>query len=198
MQPVTQFGDDRDCLIEAAYHCLSHPEEGPASIAAMLARARVSARVFYRYFASKDELFLAMLNRENDALIARLAAIAGDATAKPAERLEAWIIEMFELVANPDLARRATVLGTDDVRAARGYQEFRLQGDAARQRSLQTILHDGRQDGSFPLTDPADDAAAIDALCAQALASRIAAGQGKQGLGVNFVVDFAMRSLGVR
>lgn len=164
----------------------------------MLAHARVSARVFYRYFASKDELFLAMLNRENDAVIARLEAIAGDSSAKPAERLESWITEMFELVEDQELAVRSAVLGTDDVRAARGYREFRLQGDAARQCSLREILHCGRQDGSFPLADPADDAVAIDALCAQALTSRIAGGAGKPGLDAAFVVDFAMRSLGVR
>lgn len=198
MQPVTQLGDDRECLIEAAFHCLSHPENGPASIAAMLAHAGVSSRVFYRYFASKDDLFVAMLNQENNELIARLAAIASNPATAPAQQLQAWILEMFELVENPQLAARAAVLGTDDVRAARGYREFRTQGDVARQRTLVRILRRGRLDGSLPLAEPATDAAAIDAMCAQALATRIAAGSDGPGFGVTHVLDFAKRSLGVQ
>ena len=198
MQPVTQLADDRECLIEAAFHCLSHPENGPASIAAMLAHAGVSTRVFYRYFASKDDLFVAMLNQENDQLIARLDAIAGDPATTPAQQLQAWIVEMFQMVENPALATRAKVLGTDDVRAARGYRDFRTQGDVARQRTLVRILRRGRLDGSLPLAEPATDAAAIDALCAQALATRIASGGDDPGFGVTHVVDFAKRSLGVQ
>jgi len=198
VQPVTQLGDDRECLIEAAYHCLSHPEDGPASIAAMLAHAGVSSRVFYRYFASKDELFLAMLNQENDELIARLDAIAGDPTTTPPQQLEGWIVEMFELIKDPELAVRSVVLGTDDVRAARGYREFRTRGDLARQRTLLRILRRGLLDGSLPLATPASDAAAIDALCAQALASQIANGSQRTGFGVTHVLDFAKRSLGVQ
>lgn len=194
---MTQLGDERDCLIDAAYHCLSHPEKGPASIAAMLAHAGVSARAFYRYFASKDELFLAMLQQENDALVARLDAIADHPSGSPADQLQAWVAEVFDLIENPVRQVRSAALVTDDVRAARGYRECRNQGDVARQRSLADILRRGQQDGSFPLAKPAADAVSIDAVCTHAMSGQIARDQGRPGFGKTHVVDFAMRSLGV-
>ena len=183
MQPVTELGDERECLIDAAYYCLSHPEQGPASIAAMLAYARVSARAFYRYFASKDELFLAMLQQENDSLVGRLDAIADELPGSPAEQLQAWVAEIFDLIENPARQIRSAVLVTDDVRAARGYRECRNQGDIARQRSLAAILQRGRQDGSFPLAEPAADAVSIDAVCTHAMSGQIARDQGLPGFG---------------
>lgn len=185
-------------MIDAAYHCLSHPDDGPASIAAMLAHARVSARVFYRYFASKDELFLAMLQEENDNLVSRLDVIADDMSIDSATQLELWIAEIFDLIVDPDRAVRSMVLVTDDVRAARGYRECRIAGDAERQRSLARILQRGRNDGAFPLTDPAADAASIDAVCTTAMSGQIALDRGRPGFGKAHVVDFVKRSLGVR
>lgn len=159
--------------------------------------------MFYRYFASKDELFLAMLYRETNDLVARLDAIAADCSAKPAEQLELWIIEMFDLAENPVRAARAVVLLTDDVRAVRGYREFRRESDCVRQRSMLAILRRGRQDGSFPLAEPDDDVVAIDAVCIQAISSQVArdrqtAAGRRPALGSTQVLDFAMRSLGVR
>ena len=79
MQPETVVdSDDRECIIEAAYMCLSEPHSGPIPVAAILQRARVSTRAFYRHFESKDELFLAMLRAETDALAARLDRICAE------------------------------------------------------------------------------------------------------------------------
>ncbi len=63
MQPDTPNDDDRGCIVDAAYGCLSEPHSGPIPVAAILQRAGVSTRAFYRHFESKDELFLAMLRR---------------------------------------------------------------------------------------------------------------------------------------
>ena len=43
----------------------------------------MSTRAFYRHFESKDELFLAMLRQEADALAGRLDRIADEAPADP-------------------------------------------------------------------------------------------------------------------
>ena len=69
VQPETAAdGDDRGSIIEAAYTCLAEPHSGAIPVAAILQRAGVSTRAFYRHFESKDELFLAMLREETDAL----------------------------------------------------------------------------------------------------------------------------------
>ena len=45
VQPETVVdSDDRECIIEAAYMCLSEPHSGPIPVAAILQRARVSTR----------------------------------------------------------------------------------------------------------------------------------------------------------
>ena len=64
MQPDTASDHDRGCIIDAAYGCLSQPHSGPIPVAAILQRAGVSTRAFYRHFESKDELFLALLDRQ--------------------------------------------------------------------------------------------------------------------------------------
>ena len=56
VQPETADGDDRGCIIDAAYTCLSEPHSGPIPVAAILQRAGVSTRAFYRHFESKDSL----------------------------------------------------------------------------------------------------------------------------------------------
>ena len=97
VQPDTASDDDRGCIIDAAYGCLSEPHTGPIPVAAILQRAGVSTRAFYRHFESKDELFLAMLRQESDALADRLDRIADEAPGAPVDQLKAWIDEMFGL-----------------------------------------------------------------------------------------------------
>ena len=92
VQPDTADGDDRGCIIDAAYDCLSEPHSGPIPVAAILQRAGVSTRAFYRHFESKDELFLAMLREETDALAERLDRICRRVAGGPAEQLNAWIV----------------------------------------------------------------------------------------------------------
>jgi AcrR family transcriptional regulator len=72
VQPDTASDDDRGCIIDAAYSCLSEPHSGPIPVAAILQRAGVSTRAFYRHFESKDELFLALLRQESGALAEEL------------------------------------------------------------------------------------------------------------------------------
>ena len=66
VQPDPPTPDDRHGIIDAAYDCLSEPHSGPIPVAAILERAGLSTRAFYRHFASKDELFLAMLRQEGE------------------------------------------------------------------------------------------------------------------------------------
>ncbi len=164
MQPGTASDDDRGCIIDAAYSCLSQPHTGPIPVAAILQRAGVSTRAFYRHFESKDELFLAMLRQESDALADRLDRIADDATGAPVDQLKAWIEEMFGLTRDPHILMHVVVLDSDEVRAAKGYREARERTHAHRERSLVEILRRGRHDGTFPLADPENDAIAISAV----------------------------------
>ena len=140
VQPDPPTPDDREGIIDAAYTCLSEPHTGPIPVAAILERAGLSTRAFYRHFVSKDELFLALLRQEGDALSGRLDRIANDLAGDPVNQLTAWIEQMFALAHDPRLRMHLTVIDSDEVRAAKGYRETRERLHADRDRSLAEIL----------------------------------------------------------
>jgi AcrR family transcriptional regulator len=196
VQPETPTGDDRGCIIEAAYGRLSEPHSGPIPIAAILHRAGVSTRAFYRHFESKDELFLAMLRQESDSLAKRLDEIVEQAPGSPIDQLKAWIGQMFGWVHDVQTRIHLTVIDSDEVRAAKGYRELRERLHADRERSLVEILRRGRDDGSFPLANPERDAVAISAVV-----SRVMTGMSPDDVrqlegSLARVLDFALRALG--
>jgi AcrR family transcriptional regulator len=196
VQPETPTGDDRGCIIEAAYGCLSEPHSGPIPIAAILHRAGVSTRAFYRHFGSKDDLFLAMLRQESDSLARRLDEIVEQTPGSPIDQLKAWIGQMFGWVHDVQTRIHLTVIDSDEVRAAKGYRELRERLHADRERSLVEILRRGRDDGSFPLANPERDAVAISAVV-----SRVMTGMSPDDVRqlegtLARVLDFALRALG--
>ena len=196
MQPDTASDHDRGCIIDAAYGCLSAPHTGPIPVAAILQRARVSTRAFYRHFESKDELFLAMLRQESEALADRLDRIAHDVHGAPVGQLTAWISQMFGWMHDAELRMHLTVIDSDEVRAAKGYRETREQAHVDRERSLVAILRRGRADGSFPLAEPECDAIAISAVVSRVMADQMPGDERRLLRSLDWVVGFALRALG--
>jgi AcrR family transcriptional regulator len=196
VQPDTATDDDRGCIIDAAYTCLSEPHAGPIPVAAILQRAGVSTRAFYRHFASKDELFLAMLRQESDALAHRLDRIVDDVPGSPVDQLKAWIDQMFGWMHDAELRMHLTVIDSDEVRAAKGYRETRERAHADRERSLIDILRRGREDGSFPLADPERDAVAISAVISREMADQTPGDEQRLRQSLDWVLEFALRALG--
>lgn len=157
--------------MEATFDCLSEPHEGPVHVSAILARAEVSSRAFYRHFQSKDDLFLAMLEQVTERLAVLLDEIAGAESPDPVDQLRAWLDQMFTLASDTDLHRYLAALDCDEMRSAKGYREARELSRARREGSLATILRTGRAEGAFPLADPESDAIAIAALVSRELTS---------------------------
>jgi AcrR family transcriptional regulator len=187
---------DRRSIIDAAYGCLAEPHTGPIPVTTILRRAGVSSRAFYRHFGSKDDLFLALLRQECEAVAARGERIVEEAVGSPVNQLAAWIGEMFDLVTDPCQRTHMAVIDCDEVRAARGYRELRESAHTDRERSLVEILRRGRRDGSFPFAEPATDAVAISAVISRVVSIQdpddLQAVKQAQGR----VLDFALRALG--
>jgi AcrR family transcriptional regulator len=196
VQPDSASDHDRGCIIEAAYGCLSVPHTGPIPIAAILQRAGVSTRAFYRHFESKDELFLAMLRQVSDALADRLDRVVDEARGGPVEQLKAWIGHMFGWMHDEELRMHLTVIDSDEVRVAKGYRETREQAHADRERSLVEILRRGRDDGSFPLADPESDAIAISAVVSRVMVDQSPGDEQRLQRSLDWVLGFALRVLG--
>lgn len=187
--------DERGRIIDATYHCLLEPHEGPVPVAAILARAGVSSRAFYRHFESKDDLFLAMLQNLTATLSGWLDEIARGPGA-PAEQVRAWIEQMFALATEPLVSSYLAVMESDEMRAAKGYPHARELARANRERSLVDILRRGVEDGSFPLAEPESDAVAISALVSRELSVPSIIDPVLIEVAKQRVVSFAMRALG--
>jgi AcrR family transcriptional regulator len=196
VQPDSASDDDRGCIIDAAYSCLSEPHSGPIPVAAILQRAGVSTRAFYRHFGSKDELFLAMLRQESDALANRLDRILDEVPGAPVDQLKAWIGRMFGWMHDEEMRMHLTVIDSDEVRAAKGYRETRERAHADRERSLVEILRRGRDDGSFPLADPEHDAIAISAVISREMVNQLPGDLQRLQRSIDWVLEFALRALG--
>jgi AcrR family transcriptional regulator len=188
--------DERADIIDAAYACLSSPHQGPVSVAAILEAANLSTRAFYRHFASKDELFLAMLKRDSDAVARRMRRIADDTADGPVHQLKAWIDFLLGLAYHPRRRAHVVVLDSDEVRMAKGYRETSATLRADREQILADILRRGCDDGSFPLAEPDHDAAAIHAVVDRAFAAPMLGLGPDRELLVTYVLDFALRALG--
>jgi AcrR family transcriptional regulator len=195
VQPDPGSDDDRGCIIDAAYSCLSEPHSGPIPVAAILQRAGVSTRAFYRHFESKDELFLALLRQESDALADRLDRIV-DQTGNPVDQLKAWISGMFGWMHDEEMRMHLTVIDSDEVRAAKGYRETRERAHVDRERSLVEILRRGLADGSFPQADPEHDAVAISAVISREMVNQIPGDEARLQRSLDWVLQFALRALG--
>jgi AcrR family transcriptional regulator len=195
VQPDSANDDDRGCIIDAAYSCLSEPHTGPIPVAAILQRAGVSTRAFYRHFQSKDELFLALLRQESDTLAERLDRIV-DETGDPVGQLKAWINGMFGWMHDEEMRMHLMVIDSDEVRAAKGYRETRERAHADRERSLVEILRRGRADGSFPRADPEHDAVAISAVISREMANQSPGDEARLQRSLDWVLEFALRALG--
>jgi AcrR family transcriptional regulator len=196
VQPDSVRDDDRGCIIDAAYSCLSQPHSGPIPVAAILQRAGVSTRAFYRHFGSKDELFLALLRQESDALAERLDRIVDEVPGTPVDQLKAWIRQMFGWMHDEELRMHLAVIDSDEVRAAKGYRETRERAHADRERSLVEILRRGRNDGSFPLADPEHDAVAISAVISREMVNQSPGDDDRLQRSIDWVLKFSLRALG--
>jgi AcrR family transcriptional regulator len=196
VQPDTASDDERGCIIDAAYRCLSEPHTGPIPVAAILHRAGVSTRAFYRHFESKDELYLALLRHDSDALADRLDRIVDEGPGTPVDQLKAWIGQMFGWLHDADLRMHLTVIDSEEVRAAKGYRETSKRAHTDRERSLVEILRRGRADGSFPLADPEHDAIAIGAVISREMADQSPGDPQRLRRSPDWILEFALRALG--
>ncbi len=165
-------------------------------MSAILRGAGVSSRAFYRHFLSKDDLFLALLQQECEAVVAAVDAVADAAVGTPTDQLAAWIAAVFDLVVDPQQRLQLTVIDSEEVRAARGYRELRERFHADRERSLSEILRRGRHDGSFPLTEPEIDAVAINAVVSRVLGNQNSDDPQIRKQAQETVLDFALRAVG--
>jgi AcrR family transcriptional regulator len=160
-------------LVEAALTVLRRNGAAGLTVADVLAEAGLSTRAFYRHFASKDALLLALFDADNEAVRARLDS-AIDAAADPRAALGAWVDQLLALAYTPRRSRRTQVLWTEGNRLQHEFPaEFARIAKAVLE-PLERILESGRATGIFPLADPARDARSIHAVTWEIVEARLA------------------------
>jgi AcrR family transcriptional regulator len=99
----------RQRLVDAGRELATETGSAAFTVAQAAARAGVSLKGFYGSFAGKDELLLALL-AEDSRVGATLVSERVSAHAAPVDRLRAYVLALFELVAHPGALGYAGVL----------------------------------------------------------------------------------------
>jgi AcrR family transcriptional regulator len=161
--------------MRAAYRLISTGRASPTvstSIENILRAAGVNRRTFYRHFASKDHLIIAMQDWAGDLILADLRAAVATAET-PAAAIAAWIEHYLSIGWDEVRFRDALAFMSSEVTAAPGIAAA-LENTYARHRELLTeALAAGLADGSLPNARPELDSFAVHAVIVRHLEARI-------------------------
>ena len=160
-------------LIEAALAVLRRHGAAGLTVVEVLAEAGLSTRAFYRHFASKDELLLALFDADTEAVRGRVDA-AIESAPDPEAALVVWIDQQLALAYAPRRSRRTQVLWAEGRRLQLEFPDEFERIFAAVLAPLERLLAAGRANGAFPTTDPARDARAIHAVTWDLVEARLA------------------------
>jgi len=163
---------ERRLLLDAGYRVMRQNGFEDASVGDVLAEAGLSTRAFYRHFASKDDLVLAMSRRDAARIAARIDERL-ETAATSIDALHAWVDEVLAIAYEPRRAARVGVLAAASTRRATGYTAEAARWIESLIAPLRTVLQRGRVDGSMPGADPAHDAPSIYAITWAAAESRL-------------------------
>ena len=150
-------------LFEATLTVMQRNGYADVAVADILAEAGMSTRSFYRHFQSKDQLLCALYRHEAEQVAERLTARVSGA-ASPLAALDIWIEEIMSLGYNQRKAARVAVLGSPGAMRAEGYADESRRAMKLLIAPLQAVLADGLRDGTFPRTDPANDAPLVQSV----------------------------------
>ncbi len=152
---------ERSNLFKAAFAVMSRNGYANANIIDILNEARISTRAFYRHFASKDDLLIAMFRQNVERTTAHLEARLQTA-AGPTEQLLTWIDEILEMGFDARRSRVARMFASNSLRAT--FEDAGHEAIAQIYAPLHRVLVAGAASGEFPTCDPDSDAGSIHAL----------------------------------
>ena len=108
---------EREILLDAAVRVMSEKGYDGTSVNDVLEDAGLSTRAFYRQFASKHELLMALIQRERDRVAHHLQMAAKNANG-PLAAIEAWIDAFLDLLYNPEIAPTTAIFTAPSVLAS--------------------------------------------------------------------------------
>lgn len=158
--PALEPDDERRVILSATLTVLRRSGYDRATLDEVLTEAGLSTRAFYRHYASKDELLVALYEREATAVAARLAKVVASAPG-PAEAVTAWVDDVLSIRFDPRREQRAGLLRSREAQRGPLWEEIRRATSLALTQPLLGALRAGKVDGTFPDADPELDARTI-------------------------------------
>jgi AcrR family transcriptional regulator len=193
-----RYESERQRIIRTAYRLMAK-DQGTISIQQILDSTGLSTRAFYRHFASKNDLLLAMYRNDNERLAQALSE-ATSAEADPWRALRAWVELSLAVAFEPDRLRHSRVLSSAEVQHAEGYKKELLDGRDRSRASLEALLLRGGLDGTFETVRAHEDAFVIFGATSEFVTIRLEGGEETltQKEAVDAVMGAAGRLLGVQ
>lgn len=136
----------RDKLIEVARRLFVHKGVEKTTMNDIAEASEKGRRTVYTYFKNKNEIYNAIVEKESDALLAKLKEVV-DLKLSPVEKLERYLRVRFELLANltPSNDYLSTLISSE----ARKWRKVRKKFIEKEQRLFQTVIDEGVAAGIF-------------------------------------------------
>lgn len=183
--------DERRALIDAGLAVLRRRGSEGCTVADVLAEAGLSTRAFYRHFSSKDELVLAIYERDALPTQTRLRERLAAATT-PRAAIEVWVDETLALGFDARRARRTQPLAKEGLRLRAQFPREFAAMEAGVIDPLAEILR------AFPAAHPERDARSIHAVAWALVEERFAGGTLTRDEARAHVLRFCLPALGER
>jgi AcrR family transcriptional regulator len=173
-------------ILAAAVRVMERVAPEPPRVSDIVAEAGSSNKAFYRYFAGKDDLILAVMERGVAIVVSYLQHQMAKES-RPEDRIARWIEGTLAQVADPHLISMS--------RAAAGQMPAGGKADQEIMRPLRELLNEPV--AALGTADPERDADAV-FLCTAATMRRYVGSADRPGPeDIEHLVQFCLRGLGV-
>jgi AcrR family transcriptional regulator len=194
--PVPGSSDERSALLRAAWAVVRRSGFEGFKVQLVLRETGLSARTFYRHFADKEHVFLALTLEEYAGTARRLARATADAGPEPESRVRAWITELLLGAGDPERLPRTRLFSAHHTIMSRFPAEL-AQANALLLEPLLEAIKTGQQGGVFTSDDPSGDAEHVADLVSGALTRSVVrpVGHSEMPALVESTAQFALRAL---
>jgi AcrR family transcriptional regulator len=194
------YVQDVQRIVDATYRLIERTGGLDPSLREVLAEAGLSTQAFYRFFRSKDELMVVLLDDGRRRLLGYLEHRMARATT-PADKVRAWIEGVLAQASNPEVAARTRPFLADQDRLAEAFpEEQRASVDllvGLLVDCLEAFPRTGvRRGGRRSVETARRDAEAIYRLAFATLHAHLAARTTPSAADVTHLVSFALRGVG--
>lgn len=184
-------------LLDASFSLIRETGDLAPPVGAIVRRAGLSNQAFYRHFASKDELLLAVLD-EGVGMLAGYLAHRMERAGDPAGRVRAWVAGVLEQALQPDAAAATRPFAVSRARLADGFPREVEESERQLSRLLADAIAEAAAAGQLESSDPERDAETVYTLAMGWVQRRLASPEPAARGEAEHLTAFALRGLGAR